>query len=168
MTVLWGTVIFYVVHTQLPSNALRLPGQEPARLTIVTLIPQGWAFFTKSPREPQIGVWQRAAGGWRDARLGPHSEPWNALGFNRRSRAQGLEMGIMQTSVPGTAWRPCAGEDVSACLDRAPVAVTVPNAAPRPLHCGFVGLVQRDPLPWAWAGSRTVMPAKVARLEVSC
>ncbi|QYC40435.1 Sporulation-delaying protein SdpA [Nonomuraea coxensis DSM 45129] len=168
MIAAWVAVIFYVVHTQLPSNAIRLPGQESARLTIITLTPQGWAFFTKSPREPQVGVWQRAAGGWRDARLGPHSEPWNALGFNRRSRSQGLELGIMQTAVPADAWRPCEGDDVSACLDRAPVAVTIRNTAPRPVHCGPVGLVQRDPLPWAWAGSETVMPAKVARLEVSC
>ncbi|MEU8204047.1 SdpA family antimicrobial peptide system protein [Streptosporangium sp. NPDC049046] len=165
----WGSVIFYVVHTQLPSNAISLPGQEQLRLTITTLTPQGWAFFTKSPREPQIGVWQPAnTGGWQDARLGPHSEPRNVLGFNRRSRAQGLELGIMQTSVPADGWTACDGGDVASCLDRATSAVTISNIAPNPIHCGSVGLVQREPLPWAWAGSDTAMPATVARLEVTC
>lgn len=165
----WVSVIFYVVHSQLPSNAIRLPGQEQSRLTITTLTPQGWAFFTKSPREPQIGVWRLAgASGWQDARLGPHSELWNVLGFDRRSRAQGLELGIMQTAVPQGKWTPCDGADVHACLARTPSVVTIRNLAPNPIHCGSIGLVQREPLPWAWAGSRTVMPATVARLEVTC
>ncbi|MCT9928955.1 SdpA family antimicrobial peptide system protein [Planotetraspora sp. A-T 1434] len=173
MVAFWGSLIFYVVDTQLPSNALRLPGQEQLRLSVTAIAPQGWAFFTKSPRDPQIGVWRLSVEPsgrkvWLDAKLTPHSELRNVLGFNRRSRAQGVELGILQTAVPRDKWTPCRGADVSACFDRVPSVLTLHNSSPDPIHCGSIGLVQREPLPWAWAGSTTVMPAKVARIEVTC
>ncbi|GAA2878607.1 SdpA family antimicrobial peptide system protein [Streptosporangium fragile] len=169
MTAFWAVVVFYVVHTALPSNALRLPGQEQLRQSILSVVPQGWAFFTKSPRDPQIGVWRvDASGAWHDARLGPHSKPANVLGFNRRSRAQGVELGIMQTAARNT-WTRCDRGDIPACLRTTPTALTLRNPSPDPILCGTVGMSLQEPVPWAWAADgSTRMPAKVTRVEITC
>ncbi|MGW0809508.1 SdpA family antimicrobial peptide system protein [Nonomuraea sp. NPDC002799] len=166
----WAVVIAYVVIGQLPAAALRLPGQravsEPAR----AVAPQGWAFFTRSAREPREIAWSRAADGtWRRAGPGPHAEPRNLWGFDRRSRAEGIERGMLLAGVPAATWRDCRNE-VVACLGLPGPSVPVHNPAPDPILCGTIEVTRQEPLPWAWssAAAQTHMPLKVVRLEVRC
>ncbi|MFJ6054684.1 SdpA family antimicrobial peptide system protein [Streptomyces sp. NPDC092307] len=140
------------------------------RTTARALVPEGWAFFTRSPREEQATVWGLAAGGSRfhERGLGPYAQPANGFGWNREARALNLEIGILQTAV-SDRWAPCPGGDVSACLQREP-ALAIRNEAPEPLLCGSVGISLREPVPWAWAEGQDPngMPTRVARLDVSC
>jgi Sporulation delaying protein SdpA len=48
--------------------------------------------------------------------------------------------------------------------------VPVRNLARHPQLCGDVLVVERTPVPWAWAGSHRAvsMPLKYARLDVQC
>jgi antimicrobial peptide system SdpA family protein len=159
----------YAVHAPMPANAVSLPYESSMRSWVRQLLPEGWAFFTRSPREADVApVIRTGHGRWRDALLGPHAEPRNAFGFARRSRAQGVELGMLSGSLRKDAWTDCRGP-VDACLERA-TAVGVANTAPAPTLCGAVGLVSRPPVPWAWSRSsrEITMPARVARLEVSC
>ncbi|GAB2926597.1 SdpA family antimicrobial peptide system protein [Streptomyces sp. NPDC059164] len=167
----WTLVGGYVLHTQLPSNAVQLPGQAGMERTVRVVTPQGWAFFTKSPRDAKIEVWTRDSGGkWNDALLAPHSEARNAFGFNRTSRAQGVELGQLQARVSPSAWKTCDDGDLARCLSAFgdPIAAKAP--VPRPLLCGAVGVTQQEVLPWAWSDSEgdMKMPGKVAVLEVAC
>jgi antimicrobial peptide system SdpA family protein len=167
---IWALIGFYVVHSQLPSSTVELPGQDSARVNIQTVAPQGWAFFTKSPREPNPVAWAPDAGGdWQTAMFAPHSEPRNAFGLNRRSRAQPVEIGLLTSALPPERWLDCGHGDIPACLAEAEVVV-VDNPSPEPLLCGPVGVSRQTPLPWAWADAadRTNMPASVVRLDVRC
>lgn len=165
----WAVIGLYVVHSQLPSNTLELPGQDAAHASIQMVAPQGWAFFTKSPREPDMVAWVPGAGGtWNQALSAPHSEVRNIFGLNRRSRAQPVEMGLLASTVPAERWLDCDDGDIPRCLAGAP-AVSVENPSPQPLLCGPVGVSRQQTLPWAWAGAAdTRMPAAVLRLEVRC
>src|SRR5262249_6036163 len=51
-----------------------------------------------------------------------------------------------------------------------PAGIPVRNLARHPQLCGDVLLVERTPVPWAWAGSHrpVSMPVKYARLDVQC
>ncbi|MCH0541063.1 SdpA family antimicrobial peptide system protein [Streptomyces sp. MUM 203J] len=164
-----------MVQEHLPKNTISLPGQQTVRHTVVNLAPQGWAFFTKSPRDPEVMPFakspsEKAADGWRPLSLTPHASPGNAFGLDRQSRAQGVEIAMLLTSAQQDDWRDCS-DDRQRCLNEygAP-ARRVVNHSPDPTLCGTVGLLQERPTPWAW---RDLVPEahsleRVMVLEVSC
>ncbi|GGO00606.1 hypothetical protein GCM10010116_00930 [Microbispora rosea subsp. aerata] len=162
----WALVIAYVVNAQLPAHALRLPGDRELRADIRQVAPQGWAFFTRSAREPRLEVWT-APGGARAAFVPSPPEGRAAAGLDRTSRTWFREVDLLAGSVPRDRWRPCDGP-VPGCLSRAD-AVTVASPVTRPTFCGTVGLSRRAPLPWAWAGStQKTMPTTVTVVNVTC
>ncbi|WP_432924893.1 SdpA family antimicrobial peptide system protein [Microbispora sp. CA-135349] len=163
----WVLVIAYVVHSQLPAHALRLPGEQELRADIRQVAPQGWAFFTRSAREPRLEVWTATGAGAPRTFAASPPETRAAAGWDRGSRARMREMDLLAGSVPGDRWRACDGA-VAICLSRAD-AVTVASPVARPTLCGTVGLSRRVPLPWAWAGSaQKVMPSTVTVVNVTC
>ncbi|GIG92218.1 SdpA family antimicrobial peptide system protein [Plantactinospora endophytica] len=159
----------FVVHAQLPANAVSLPFEESARTPVRQILPQGWAMFTRNPREQDVLAFVRSTdGGWHSALRGPHSQPHNAFGFNRASRTQGVEIATMTTRLTAEQWQECR-RGIPACIERA-VPVPMDNPSLDPTLCGDVGFAGQVPVPWAWSGSdRTIsMPAQVVRLVVTC
>ncbi|WP_395653748.1 SdpA family antimicrobial peptide system protein [Phycicoccus elongatus] len=169
---IWAIVILYVVVTQLPPSAVVLPFQESVRMPIRAGATQGWAFFTKSPREPSlIAVRANGVGGYSSAILAPHSEPRNAFGLNRASRAQGVELGLLAGALNSDNWTDCAGTSLAECASTIPAGAVarIDDPMPAPSLCGRLLLVGQEPTPWAWAGQETdAMPKRVAQLEVNC
>jgi len=170
LSVLWLTFGIYVVHTRMPTTALTLPAESQLKLVMVLFVPEGWAFFTKSPRDDRLLAFVRNADGeWTDANRGPNAEARNWFGIDRTSRAQGPEIGLLISRVPGKAWQPCAG-DPKPCLDSSAVAFTGQSPSPTPTLCGSVGIALQEPLPWAWYGARDQvrLPSRIAKLEIRC
>lgn len=169
LIVSWSIVFGYVVHAALPLNPIRLPLEESLHANVWA--PQGWAFFTRDAREDRFFVFRRGAAGdtWQPALMSPHNKPSNAFGMDRKTRAQGVEMGLMFNAAPKQAWRSCKGDPV-ACLSDAPVAFQMANISPRPTLCGDVGLVLQPPVPWAWARlpHTSQMNSRVARVKAVC
>lgn len=166
----WIIVIAYVAQEQLPKNVISLPAQEKVKYTVVNLVPQGWAFFTKSPRDPEMVPFKKAPGDWQPLTLTPHASPRNAFGLNRESRAQGVEIAMLLSAAKKDDWRECS-DDRQHCLKSfGTPARHVENRSPDPTLCGTVGLLQERPTPWAW---RDLMPEahspeRVMVLEVKC
>ncbi len=159
----------FVVHAQMPANAVSLPFEESARTPVRQVLPQGWAMFTRNPRERDVLAFVRGTDRrWRNGLRAPHSQPHNAFGFNRASRTQGVEIATMTTRLKAEQWQECR-RDIPACLERA-APVPMDNPSPDPTLCGDVGFAGQVPVPWAWSGSdRAIsMPALVVRLVVPC
>lgn len=94
-----GLFVLYSVHAALPPNVLELPLErsvEPRKWA-----PQGWAFFTRNPREPRVLPFVAESGTWRSANLGPHAQARYAFGLDRKSRAQGVEVGLLMGGLSG-------------------------------------------------------------------
>jgi len=158
--------VAYVLHAALPASPFTLPG-PPAR-TVRALVPQGWAFFTKSPRSRSAEVFQHQAdGSWRDLTAGPRARPGQLMGLDRLGRAQGTEVAMLLAVVPAESWRACERAPTD-CLSAAAVAHTIRNRSSHHSVCGEVGLVIQDVLPWAWRDAPTTMPSKVLRVRVQC
>ncbi|MFH9075588.1 SdpA family antimicrobial peptide system protein [Streptomyces alboflavus] len=172
LTTAWGVVILYVAQAALPENVLTLPWQEPTTRPVASTAPQGWAFFTKSPRDAELTPYRLDGGKWGSVRLTPHSKPSNAFGLDRASRSQGIEAALL-VSVAGkkVRWRNCTKERTAEdCLASTPNSGKVTNPSPAPSLCGTAALVQMKPTPWAWRDllKETHTPEKAAVWEVSC
>lgn len=170
LAAIWSTFGLYVVHAHLPTNALDLPFESEIRTALRVLVPEGWAFFTRNPREERfLPFLRRPDGTWSYAHAGPNAEARNTFGLNRAARAQGVEIGLLQGSIPAAAWQPC-DDAILACLQRSTTALELTNESPNPTLCGAVALALQEPLPWAWAAasSEETMPSKIVRLDVKC
>jgi antimicrobial peptide system SdpA family protein len=164
---LWIAAVAYAIYPALPYSPVRLPFAEQA-LTFLWA-PQGWAFFTRDPREEKQTVYAKATAGWESVLLAPHGRLTNVFGLRRTSRAQGVEMALLIDGIPAEAWQPCT-LPVGECLAQLPTGRPVVNRSPDPTMCGSVAVVLQKPLPWAWARSPrpTTMPARILALEVVC
>ena len=166
----WAVVIGYAVHIQLPTNVIALPFERELRVAAVVFTPEGWAFFTKDPREPILVPYALGSDGvWRPAAVGSYGEARNFFGADRTPRAQGVEMGLLSSRLSPSFWASC-DDRVETCLGRAGTWLVVSNASPRPTLCGKIALTRQEPLPWAWASARTLttMPSTFVLVDVRC
>jgi len=166
----WATIGLYIVHSQIPRNVLELPFERALKPAIPFFAPEGWAFFTRDPREPRLLPFRRAADGtWANAHAGPHADIRNVFGLDRISRAQGVEIGLLLGEFADTAWQSCS-DAPTLCLGDLPRTLSITNRSPAPTLCGDIGLVRQEPVPWAWASvqGETTMPSMVVRLDIRC
>jgi antimicrobial peptide system SdpA family protein len=165
----WLLPALYVIQIHLPGNTLTFPGQDAVATTVNRVAPQGWSFFTKSPRESELQPYVLHEGAWEDQLMGPNSAPHNVFGLDRRSRSQGIEMALLLAEADGLRWTKC-DRDLAACLDQAKKPGTVANRVPEPTLCGRVALVEQKPVPFAWRDlmDATHTPDRLTVLDVSC
>lgn len=163
------TVILFVVFV----SVIRFnPVQDGfVRRMVFAVVPQGWSFFTRSPREAQTIIYEISNNELNlvDHR---HSSFRHLVGLNRRSSVVMSEMQIVRAELPDsifmtTQWNYQAGI-VGDYPDRS--AKEVDNKLFQPLLCGEFLLVFQEPVPWAWSKSlKTIkMPAKAARITITC
>jgi antimicrobial peptide system SdpA family protein len=167
-----GLVALFDLQTFLPGNAVTLPGQRQAAPVLRALLPQGWAFFTKSPRSPDLTVHAvRPDGRLADVTTGAYAEPRYAFGLDRSARAQATELALLVARLPDPAWQRCR-QPTDACLVEAVPgpATAVRSGDDTPSVCGPVVVARTEPVPWAYRDlvAGEVRYTHVARLEVSC
>ncbi|GGO04898.1 SdpA family antimicrobial peptide system protein [Microbispora bryophytorum] len=156
--------VTYVLHAALPVNAVELPFEN--RDVIRQFIPEGWAFFTASPRTVYPQVYENAAGAWR-LHGGTLVVPSGLFGLNRSQRAEGTEAALLVSSIPKDTWQSCDTLPTN-CLNGMQPAVALRNTSTLRHICGDIGFVNQEVLPWAWRRSSTVMPSTVVRVRVTC
>lgn len=162
-----AVAVVYVLHAALPATPFELPFGNPQAFR--TVVPEGWGFFTMSPRTPDVMVYgARPDGGWRQLTVGAHEGADSLMGLNRRNRSQGTEVAIVANQLPPERWSACEREPLDCLTALSPQPVRVSNFSNLHSVCGDVGLVMQDVLPWAWRGLPTEMPSKVVRVVVSC
>lgn len=176
MIVGWAVLGALVWQINQPENGLTAPWQKDIRPVVQTFVPEQWAFFTKSPQEEAVTAYVRGPDGhWVIGGQFPHSRQENAFGWNRKSRAQGVELGIVFSAVEKGAWLRCphASRDM-ACLLRLAGArddhvKAVANPSLESSLCGPVALVKTAPVPWAWRiRGLSGRPSEVAFVDVKC
>ena len=102
--VLWSMVIVYVLRGALPSHPF--PATPPERQRLLSISPQGWAFFTRNAREPADYFYRREGAKW--VRLGyPNSSSRNFFGLKKDTRPFGVEMGSLMSQVSTDEWIAC-------------------------------------------------------------
>ncbi|MGC5054050.1 SdpA family antimicrobial peptide system protein [Micromonospora sp. DT48] len=167
-----GLIALFDLQTFLPTNAITLPGQHQATSVFRVLLPQGWAFFTKSPRSPDLAVHAiRPDGRLENITAGANAEPRYAFGLDRSARAQPTELALLVSQVSADAWQQCR-QPTEACLGEGASTSANPVRSQKdtPTVCGPVVIARTEPVPWAY---RDLVAGEfrfthVVRLEVSC
>ncbi len=150
----------------MPFNTLNL--SDDVRNTVMSLIPEGWGFFTKSPRDPEMQVAVLHNGRLIKLNIVSSFQAKYAFGFNRQSRAQGLEIdGLLSQLRSSSLWRDCQ-QNVAVCSQNLLVQKQLVNSVQFPTLCGNLVLFERRPIPWAYRDSKPIMPSRLTRVEVVC
>lgn len=165
----WVVISAYAIHVELPATAVDLPFESQLKLPIKMILPEGWEFFTKNPRDADpVAYRQLRPGVWGLVRPELSGGAEYAFGFNRRPRAMRLEAGLFVVTIPPAWWRPCSASPNS-CLSVAPEHRGFRNRVRNPTLCGAVGFIEAPPVPWAWAlAGNVTMPSRVVRLWIQC
>jgi len=136
---------------------------------MIAISPQGWAFFTRDPREPVDRLYRGTASGWAQATF-TNSSARNLFGLSRAARALNVEMAALLAELPPDRWLECRST-LEACLREADShGVTLHNRSLTRLACGALTVQRQPPVPWAWSrnAERIHMPSEVVRLNVRC
>jgi len=173
LTALWTLVGGFVYLTNQPENVLTTSWQNSVKTNVQTILPEQWGFFTRSPREDELLPYQYRSGQWASASAYPHSKAQYAFGWNRISRAQGIEIGVLYKEVADRAWHECSpGSSVTNCLAGLAAEaewIPVSNLSPDPTLCGRTAISKSLPPPWAWANiGQAKQDVSVIFVDVAC
>ncbi len=161
----FAVVGVYSIKTMLPHSPLNLPGEDVVGMRRV--LPQGWSFFTRNPREPWRQIFRRTERGWEQ--VADRQMSWQqAFGARRNSRKVGAEAAWLVEEVWAVWSEDCETNPVE-CLEMAPVAEHLNNGFPAPDVCGLIGIVEQRFTPFAWRDlDGALMPSQVMKVEVDC
>lgn len=164
---LWGFLILTIAAANMPHNPLKTSKKETN--IILGLSQQGWAFFTKDSREPQLYIYREVNGKLVEQ---PYANAtvnsW--FGFNRYVRAHAFEIGNLFERAQALQWYEC-DDDLNRCQqwDTIP-AQDILNPTFTSEICGEFYIVHRPIIPWAWSQSESeiYMPSKIIKLNAVC
>lgn len=160
----WAAAIAPVLLGSVPDSPLR-PSLR-LRQDVVAIAPQGWAFFTRDPREPVDRIYARSGPEWVQVTYS-NSSRRNWLGLKRDARALNVELASLLTEVDSSQWSDCKGR-IETC--REIPAVPVVNRSRLRALCGEILVERRPPTPWAWSRAKrpVLLDSKIAQLDVRC
>ena len=173
LALLWTAALVPVLLGSLPDSPLR--PSLGFRQDVIALAPQGWAFFTRDPREPVDRVYARPGAG---PSIGPewvqvtytNSSRRNWLGLKRDARALNVELASLLAEVDPAQWSDCPDRLETCLRDRDVPAVAVVNRSRTRALCGDLLVERRPPAPWAWSRAKrpVLLASRIARLDVRC
>ena len=163
----WVALIYGIAVASIPYNPLSMP--RIITMNLQTIIPQGWAFFTRSPRE-EMNYYYRIE---EDALvLQPYQNAnWKtALGTSRMGRVKSMELAALNSMVQPEDWYHC-DKGIAVCDDwKTLPRVALRNGFRHPQICGELILEKKEIVPWAWSKDihQDQVPSKIVKLFVVC
>lgn len=169
----WAVVAVVAVYTSqasVGSNVLQLPQQTRVAAVLTSVLPQGWAFFTKAAESSALSVY-RTEGGIDDFTAAANADPSWIFGLDRTSRYQGLEITSLLQGIGQEAWTDCkSGAAVADCIRALPAAKSVENTMAMQTVCGRIAIVAEGVTEWAYRDliDGALLPREAIELDVSC
>lgn len=148
----------------LPSADHLRPGAKRAANVVRQVLPEGWSFFTKSPRDAFVVAYDENGD---EAGTAPNVQPTWAFGLNRTSRLGGIDIDRVMQKLDHAAWQRCElGVDLAACTAKLKTQ-TVRTSDQAHSLCGDVTLAKVQPTPWAFRGTDSPIE-EVAVVRIQC
>ncbi|WP_092604725.1 SdpA family antimicrobial peptide system protein [Actinopolyspora xinjiangensis] len=160
-----------VLLTLFVPNALIDRPRISGVVTVVhDVLPQGWGFFTRDPREPAVMVWEPTGRNrWERTSAVSNAEPKSLFGLDRTVRTEQYEIDALTQNTSQAGWTECKSGDIDQCLRDFHGNIPSTRSLGGVIRfCGELALVQQPPVPWAWAGTQTKMPVEFRVIEAQC
>lgn len=162
----WAFFAFLSLLVYVEDNPIRMNYKSSQSLKM--LFPQGWAFFTKSPRDENVQAYHLVNGklevlpGQRQATID------HLMGVKRDARAISVEYATMLYDIPATKWVKCEINASEFIKTHQVVAVKVRNTTPLALLHGDIYLISQATVPWAWSkfAKNVILPSSILHLNI--
>lgn len=166
----WTVLILYSLKFSLPNNALTLPhDSRQASNFFKLLLPEGFGFFTRNPREQRYLVYKIT-----DQEINlvttQNTSFSNSFGLSRKSRCQNLETSYILSKVKKEDWLECKSTLTNCSnYEKTPVLM-IENSYFNPMFCGAYIMVVQEPIPWAWSANFKMesIPIYFIKVNVQC
>lgn len=158
-------VFLYTVH----ENPIKLNINLENKL--FTFVPQGWAFFTRNPREAQIVIYQKTADNRFEEISQRHSSHNNLFGLKRKASKILSELQFIKREINDSLYQNTMWSYQEKIYSKVPLeVVSVQNQMEDQILCGEYIVIYQKTVPWAWSRSlyRIKMPTKIIRLNILC
>lgn len=164
------SIILLILFAISPFNPIR--AKADFNKQVYTFIPQGWAFFTRNPREAQIQLYKQDTDSTWKKMNHFHAHYSNYFGLSRKTTAMISELQYIKMNyIKDSDFIDCESNYQRGILGCVPDStIIVPNKFEKPILCGEYILTFQEPIPWAWSKSmdKILMPSKVIRLNIQC
>jgi antimicrobial peptide system SdpA family protein len=133
-----------------------------------TLLPEGWAFFTRNPREEQLSIYTIN----KDKSISfvsmKNMEAKNLFGLNRVSRYTLDKMGTVIGQLPNGYWKTIINSDsLNFHIDSLSIFSVKIS---RPALCGKYLIEKKPTMPWSYySSSKNIhLPSKYIIVKFDC
>lgn len=160
----WGLIFFYVLFSIIPESPLK----PINNINLQYYLPEGWGFFTRTPREDNIYVYKYHKNGLSLFQH-PNASPKYFFGLKKTSRSIGAEYGRILNNL-NPKWTTFSGEkNIKKISDTIKIHYFTNNEKNPMLEGDFI-LVAFKPIPWAWAKdfNHEFREGKMVKINISC
>jgi antimicrobial peptide system SdpA family protein len=156
-------LIFMIFICSIEDSAVQIP--PGVKKTTNLLFPEGWSFFTRSPREELADIYKISEDKSIDKISSQCASPGNFYGISRKSRKIGMELSTIVSKINDSSW---VQMDISkAGTDSLPVLSIPLDSEAEYLLKGNYILKAETPVPWAWSGNKnTKSKTRVIRIKI--
>ena len=162
----WGLItilILLVVSSSIPESVIQL---QPKNKEFFHLIfPEGWSFFTRSPREEMADIYAITENK-KIKKLSSQCSAFNNLyGISRKSRKIGMELSIVASKINDSLWlkKDIPIEDI----DKLPINNIPMDPESKYLIKGDYIIKAELPIPWAWIQNKnTKSKTRIVRIKI--
>jgi antimicrobial peptide system SdpA family protein len=164
----WFSILFVLFLSSISDSIIRISKKSRIRSTV--FMPEGWAFFTKNPREENFVLYTKEADGWnlKTIRAGSYK---NIFGLNRGIRMANQELGMLLMNLSNPRWVDMKGRITdpsnAVLLDTLPATSVISNSH-YPIFKGDYILQRVTHVPWVWYSSNPdlVMDSKISKIHI--
>jgi len=170
LTVFWVSLSIILLAIAMPYNPIS--GYITNERSIKSIIPEGWGFFTKSPRDEALYTFILKSNVWIPYSGQNNSNAFNFFGINRNAREKGILYSTLLKQLNGSDWASYKNVGLRQFNNIHLKTVIVNNSTDDLEFCSqTLLLVQTSTIPWAWSNSvngTNGIVAHVAKIYVNC
>jgi antimicrobial peptide system SdpA family protein len=161
LCVFWTAIILYIFLASIPFNPLSLPFSKATQ--VYSLIPEGWGFFTRNPKEPNVLMYKKQGVTWINSTRS-NSDPVFWFGLSRKNRTIMSESMTAINNIKDSLWVKRDGK-INFNVSK---IILIKSAFKKPLISGDYVVIRQDPIPWAWSKNykKLHMPYQIIRIHI--
>lgn len=156
------TILFTAMISSNNDNAMPL-SKERASL-LYSIIPQGWAFFTREPKEDIINFYEIKGKNLILLNEGASLNVKHIFGFNRISRKLSIDLSTLYLNVPKKLWTDFKFSEQS--LEKQKIYFATSEMLENKDLKGEFLLTKTRRKPWAWQSGNVEMPISAVKIFI--